>query len=208
MTGFRAPPTRPELALPVNDDPNPLFGGWEPIWQVLISTPLIYVAVIVMVRVSGKRTTSQMNSFDWVVTVAMGSLVASGMISKSNSVATVVFAIALLLVLQWVVTRSVVASDAIEHAVKASPRLLVSDGREIESAMRAERIAPSEILAATRESGLRSVEEVAALVLETDGTFSVFAKAGSDGPIGGDAFRNVKGREAALGDRARSGREV
>lgn len=191
----------------MSGEPNLIFGGLGPLRDVLISTPLIYAMTVAMVRISGKRTTSQMNNFDWVVTVAMGSLVASGMVSKSTSVTTVAFAIALLLALQWIVTRSVLASRFVESAVKADPRLLVGDGRPIESAMRAERVAMSELLAAAREAGCRDLDDVAALVLETDGTFSVFAKADRSGELlAGDAFRNVTGREAALGDAVREER--
>ena len=170
---------------------NWIWSGTDPLLQVLVSTPLIYVAVIVMVRVSGKRTTAQMNNFDWLVTVAMGSLIASGMISKSNSVATVAFAIAVLLVLQWIVTRSVFASDRMERLVKAEPRLLVSDGRMLEDAMKAERVASSEILAAVREAGCTHLEDVAAVVLETDGSFSVFPRSSVQLPLAASAFANV-----------------
>ena len=170
---------------------NWIWSGTDPLLQVLVSTPLIYVAVIVMVRISGKRTTAQMNNFDWLVTVAMGSLIASGMISKSNSVATVAFAIAVLLVLQWIVTRSVFASDRMERLVKAEPRLIVSDGRMLEDGMKAERVASSEILAAVREAGCTRLEDVAAVVLETDGSFSVFPRSSVELPLVASAFANV-----------------
>ncbi len=168
-----------------------IWSGVTPLLQVLVSTPLIYLAVITMVRISGKRTTAQMNNFDWLVTVAMGSLIASGMVSKSNSVATIVFAIAVLLLLQWCVTRSVYANDRVERVVKADPRLLVSDGRMLQGAMEAERIASSEVLAAVRSAGCTRLEDVAALVLETDGTFSVFPRSDVELPLGASAFANV-----------------
>jgi len=152
------------------------FDGWEPILRVIISVPIMYVAVVAFVRISGKRTTSQMNGFDWVVTVAMGSLVASGIISRSTPLVDTIVAIAALLALQYAVTYGLRRSDALARLVKSEPRLLVRDGQFLPDALAAERLTRGEILSSVRGQGVGSIEEVAAVVLETDASLSVIPR--------------------------------
>lgn len=158
-----------------------LFDGFGPIVRVIVSVPIMYVAVVAFVRLSGKRTTSQMNGFDWVVTVAMGSLVASGIISRSVPLADAVVAIATLLALQYAVTRGVRRSEAFGRLVKAEPRLLLLDGRFLPEALAAERVTEGEVLSSIRGQGVDSIEEVAAVVLETDASISVIPRSTREG---------------------------
>lgn len=159
-----------------------LFDSAGAALRVVVSVPLLYVAVVAFVRVSGKRTTSQMNSFDWIVTVAMGSLLASGMVSRSVPVADAVLAIALLLGLQFLVTKLVRRGGAVASLVRAEPRLLVRDGRFLPEALARERVSEGEVMSAVRGQGVTSLAGVAAVVLETDATLSVIPRATGEGP--------------------------
>jgi uncharacterized membrane protein YcaP (DUF421 family) len=141
--------------------------------RTAVAVPLIYIVLIGLIRLSGKRTTSQMNNFDWIVTVAMGSLVAAGITSSSASVLQVLLAITLLVGLQFVVTWLVLRSDTMRRWVKPRPRLLFYEGEFLNRDMRAERVSELEILAAIRASGHHRLEDVGAVVLETDATLSV-----------------------------------
>ena len=152
------------------------FDSADAIWRVAISAPIMYVVVIGFIRVSGKRTTSQMNNFDWIVTVAMGSLVGSGIIAKDVALVEVILAMGLLLALQYGVTRAVVSSETVSALVKASPRLLLYDGEIVREAMIEERISVKELMAALRDNGIRDVDDVEAVVLETDASLSVLRK--------------------------------
>lgn len=60
-----------------------LFDGWEGIINFFLAAPVMYMPVILAIRITGKRSTSQMNNFDWIVTVAIGSLTASEIIIDS-----------------------------------------------------------------------------------------------------------------------------
>ena len=173
------------------------FDGAEPLLRVLVSVPIMYVAVIAFVRLSGKRTTSQMNGFDWVVTVAMGSLVASGIVSRSVPLADALLAIALLLALQYALTRAVRRSDALAGFVKSEPRLLVSDGRFLPRAMAAERLTEGEVMSAVRGKGVASLDGVAAVVLETDATLSVIGRSSIDGSSPLAVLDGVRGAKDA-----------
>lgn len=145
------------------------------------SAPLLYLAVIAFIRLSGKRSTSQMNNFDWIVTVALGSLVGSGIILKDVGVLEAMLAIGILLGLQYLLTWSVIRSGVVADLVKSPPRLLVYQGEIIDSAMRRERVSERELMAAVRQRGLTSLARVTAVVLEADATLSVIAEADASG---------------------------
>ena len=157
-----------------------LFDGWEGIIKVLIAAPIMYISVVGAIRIIGKRSTSQMNNFDWIVTVAIGSLTASGIILDSVTVSEALAAIACLLAAQYVLTQIVARSKLAAQVVKASPALLVNDGQFVHEALRRERVTVSEVMAALRENGLISVDEAQWVILETDATFSVIKKGDRD----------------------------
>lgn len=153
-----------------------LFIDFNSLIRILLSAPILYLSIIILVRISGKRTASKMNNFDWIVTVAMGSLVASGIMTKDASILDVIFAIGLLLGFQYVLTWGIIRSDRIADLVKATPRLLVYQGKFLDSAMRKERVSQHEVLSAIREQGVHNLEDVEAVVLEADAAFSVIQK--------------------------------
>lgn len=150
-----------------------LFDGWKGILQIAITAPLIYVSVILYIRVAGKRSTSQMNNFDWVVTVALGSLAASGMILEDVSAAEALFAIGLLVFIQWVLTNIIYHNKTVAGWVKAQPAILVDRGSYKTGIMRKERVTEAEVNAAIRENGITDINKVQWVILETDATLSV-----------------------------------
>jgi uncharacterized membrane protein YcaP (DUF421 family) len=156
------------------------FSGWASLGRTLLIGTLAYVSLVLMLRISGKRTLAKMNSFDLIVTVALGSTLASALLTKNVALADGVTAFALLIVLQFLVTWSSVRVKFIRGLVRAEPRLLFHRGEFLDSAMRDERVTQSEILQAIRSQGHLAVEEVEGVVLETDGTFSVLP--GADSP--------------------------
>ena len=165
------------------------FDDWSGIVRILIVGNLAYVALIIFLRVSGKRTLSKWNAFDFVVTIALGSTLASVIISKDVVLIEGVIAFALLIGLQFVITRLSVRFDSIKNVVKAEPTLLFDKGEFLNEAMRRQRVTESEIRAAIRSNGLAAIEEAEAVVLETDGTFSVVKKSANDSRT---ALKDVK----------------
>lgn len=152
--------------------PDIFFDGWGNIVSIAVTAPLVYLAIIAFIRLSGKRSTSQMNNFDWIVTVAMGSLVGSLLVIEDVTLAEAVFAIGLLMGLQYLFTLGAARFDWVERIIKSRPALLF-DGDFRRSAMREERITESEISAAVRENGLNRLSDVRWVVLESDASFSV-----------------------------------
>ncbi|MEL6931445.1 MAG: YetF domain-containing protein [Cyanobacteria bacterium J06600_6] len=132
-----------------------------------------YVAIIFMLRVSGKRTLSKWNAFDFVVTIAFGSILSSILISAKDSFGTGILGFGLLVAFQYILTWIAARSSFIQKLIKAEPALLVYKGEIKKDALQRERVAKGEILAALRTNGVSAIEDADAVILETDGSFSV-----------------------------------
>lgn len=150
-----------------------IFNDFSSLFHTLVIGGLAYIAVIVILRVSGKRTLSKWNSFDFVVTIAFGSTLATVLLSQDTSLIQGVFGFGLLTLLQYIFTWLSVRSTFVQKLIKAQPTLLVANGTFQTSALARERVTESEIRAAVRSKGIANIEDVDAVVLETDGSFSV-----------------------------------
>lgn len=169
------------------------FDTWAGLGRVLAVGPFAYAALVLMIRVSGKRSLTKLNAFDLVVTVALGSILASTLLSKSVALAEGVLAIVLLLGMQFAITWLSVRSERFQDLIKAQPTLVMHRGRFLDAALRAERVTHEELLYVLRSSGVADPADVASVVLETDGSFSVL-KSDPDAPtlrtVGGVATGN------------------
>ncbi|MAN45274.1 MAG: DUF421 domain-containing protein [Alphaproteobacteria bacterium] len=156
------------------------YDGWQDMARIAMAAPIIYLSIIAFIRLAGKRSTSQMNNFDWVVSVALGSIAAAGVTSSSLTILEALFAIGLLLLIQWILTFILARSQAFAGIVKAQPRLLVYKGKFLDDNIRQERLTKPEVLSALRENGITNVEEAESVILEADASFSVIARSDKD----------------------------
>ncbi|NYZ11439.1 DUF421 domain-containing protein [Azospirillum sp. RWY-5-1] len=157
------------------------FDSWQGLGRVLIVGVLAYAALVVLLRLSGNRTLTKLNAFDLVVTVALGSTLATVLLSKSVALVEGVLALALLIFLQFAITWLSVRSPRFQAIIKAEPKLIVHRGQFLEGAMTAQRITREEVMAALRANGTADVAQVAAVVLETDGSISIVPDGAASG---------------------------
>jgi uncharacterized membrane protein YcaP (DUF421 family) len=150
-----------------------LFSGWDTLLRTLVVGVLAYVALVVFLRVSGKRTLSKMNAFDLIVTVALGSTLATVLLTKDVALAEGALAFALLIGLQFVVTWSSVRVRWVRRLATGEPLMLLYRGEFLPAALRHARVTEDEVRAAVRSAGIDSLSKVQAVVLETNGSFSV-----------------------------------
>jgi uncharacterized membrane protein YcaP (DUF421 family) len=153
------------------------FSSWSSLLRIVVVGVPAYCALILLLRISGKRTLSKFNAFDLIVTVAFGSTLSAGIISSDIALADVVAAFALLVLLQFAITWSAVRWSPVDRILKAEPRLLYYRGEFLRAAMKAERVTEGELLAGVRSNGRAGIEATHAIVLETDGTLSVVTNA-------------------------------
>ena len=149
------------------------FNNWQPLGRTFIVAVLAYAGLVFLLRISGRRTLSKMNAFDLVVTVALGSTLATILLNRNVSLAEGMLALGLLIGMQYLVTWSSVRVGWVRQVVTGEPALLLYQGRLLPSALRKARVTEAEVRAAVRSAGLNAMDEVEAVVLETDGSFSV-----------------------------------
>ncbi|XZN90328.1 MAG: DUF421 domain-containing protein [Microcoleus sp.] len=152
------------------------FDNWFELIRILTVGISAYVALIVLLLASGKRTLSKWNAFDFIVTIALGSTLATVIMSKDVSFVEGVFGLGLLIALQFIVTWLAVRLNWVKNLIKGEPTLLLDQGQFLSAAMRQQRVGESEIRAAIRGVGNAAIEEIEAVVLETDGSLSVIKK--------------------------------
>ncbi|MGA8211257.1 MAG: YetF domain-containing protein [Nocardioidaceae bacterium] len=166
------------------------FDSWSDVARVLLVGPSAYVALVVVLRVSGKRTLAKLNAFDFIVTVALGSTLATILLSSEVSWAEGAAALLALALLQLVVALGVSRWPPVQRLVTSSPTCLVVDGELVDAALRGQRIARAEVWQAVRGAGYGDLAQVAAVVLESDGSLSVVGTAQRGD---GSALRDVDG---------------
>lgn len=153
-----------------------IFSGWEPILRILIVGVVAYVALVTMLRTSGKRTLGKLNAFDLVVTVALGSTLATVIISRDVALAEGLAALALLIAVQFAVTWTSVRWSAFDRLIKSEPSVLLRDGQPIPSALRRQRVTEEELLSAVRDKGGQRLSEAEAIFLESDGSLTALLR--------------------------------
>ncbi|MFC0623296.1 YetF domain-containing protein [Kribbella deserti] len=149
------------------------FHAWPELARVALVGVTAYGSLVLILRLSGKRTLSKLNAFDFVVTVALGSTLATILLSKDVSYTEGVLALAVLALMQLAVSWTGTRVPAIQRAVSAKGTLLLADGELLDDALKDQRVSSDQVCQAVRAAGLGSLGDVGAVVLETDGSLSV-----------------------------------
>jgi uncharacterized membrane protein YcaP (DUF421 family) len=150
-----------------------ILSDWPELLRMLVVGTLAYAALLVLLRGFGKRALAKMSAYDFVTTVALGSALASAVLSKDATIDKAVVAFALLLSLQRIAAWLSIRWDRMRVLINNEPTLLVRDGALLPEAMDRERVSHSDIEAAVRSSGQCELGQVSAVILETDGSLSV-----------------------------------
>lgn len=153
-------------------------GGWLPLLRIVVVGTLMYLALVVLLRVSGSRTIASMRAFDFIVTVALGSVFGRALTAKGVSLAEAIAAFLLLILLQYAVARLQVRSVRFARTVTNPPTLLYFRGDFQREGMRRARVTEQELLAVARKKGNGSLADVDALVLEASGDIAVISSIG------------------------------
>lgn len=149
-----------------------LFGTDQAL-EIAITAVVFYAYMVFLLRISGKRTTMQMTSFDFVSTVAMATIIGSTILQGTVSLIEGMIAVTALVALQWGAGQMSARSSRIRHLITSKPTLLYRNGTFDEDNLASERVSREQILQKVREAGHSSTESVGAIVLESAGTVSV-----------------------------------
>lgn len=155
----------------------PEIGSTLP--EVVLRTAIVYLFLVAVIRISGKREVGQMSVLELVVILVISDAVQNSMVGENQSIWGGLIAVLTLLGLDYGLKWLTGRSRRLRSAIEGEPRLLVRDGRLLQKALREESIEVDDVYAALREHGLLRVEDVRLAVLETDGSISVIAREGA-----------------------------
>lgn len=174
---------------------------WDQVGMIAISTLGIFAAIIALTRLAGLRSFSQMSSFDFAMTVAIGSLMASTASSPSTTLVNGIIALALLYGIQIAIAKARLRTAA-SKVVDNDPLLLMHHGQLLHDNLRRARVAERDLWAKLRYAGVTDPSQVLAVVFETTAEVSVLL---GDGPIDARLLDGVDGVPVSSGPDAAAG---
>lgn len=157
-----------------------IFDSIEKLGRIILTSILVYIVIVAVTKVSGKRSTSQLNNFDWIVTVMIGSLGASTILLKDIPVVEGLSSILVLYLLQFLVTKYASISPPFRAFILSEPRIVFYQGQFLPDAMREERLTRQEIECAMRSEGMNNFDDIEAVVFESDAKLTIIPKSTSD----------------------------
>lgn len=150
-----------------------LFELAMPWWEFVLRAAVVYVVLLLLVRLSGKRTVGQYTPFDMILVVLVGNAVQNSMIGDDHSLLGGVVLVTTLIGLNWVVGVVSARNRALERLVVGEAVLLARDGEVYQRVLARHHISDNEFQEALHEAGCTGVHEVRQAVLETDGRISI-----------------------------------
>jgi uncharacterized membrane protein YcaP (DUF421 family) len=199
VAGCRCPsrgaaPTEGSILAWLATMPDFLFNGFQSVLRIVLVGTGVYLGLVLLIRVSGKQSLAKRTGYGLSVTVALGSVLATSLLPSQVSLVDGLLGFALLLSLQHLLSVGVARFKPIEYIAATRPRLVLSQGEPDEAAMGRERLTLGDLRAAARAHGFASLEQIDAMILESDGTLSVIAKL--EGSC--SALDDVEGAESAI----------
>ena len=155
-----------------------LFQLSAPWWHFVLRACAIYVLVMVLVRVSGKRAVGQFTPFDLVLLILIGNAVQNGINGGDNSLTGAAIMATTLIALNYGVAFVTSRSLKVEKFVEGEPVVLARNGKLFEGVLRRELVSSEDFRESLRMNGVEDVSEVELALLETNGSISVVKKRG------------------------------
>ena len=152
------------------------FQGWETVFQTIVLSVMMYISIVVILRTSGKRTLATFNAFDFLITVAIGSISATTILSKTTTFVDGMAAIVTLVLLQYIVAKISAYSKTFRRIIKAEPTLLYYDGKYIEENLKKMRVHQDDILQEIRINSGVTIDKVHSVILEANGKLAVVTR--------------------------------
>ncbi len=170
-----------------------LSTDWHQVWLVAVSAVGLFAVVILIARIVGLRAFSKMSSFDFVVTLATGSVLAS-VAASSTSLANGALALVILYAAQWIVAQLRRRTGWATKVVDNEPIVLMLEGEFVHENLTAARVTEDDVRAKLRQNNVHSLADVRVVVLETTGDVSVLH---GDGPIDHSLMADVRGFDSS-----------
>jgi uncharacterized membrane protein YcaP (DUF421 family) len=170
-----------------------VFGLTTPWWEIIVRTAVVYVVVLFLLRVAGKRELGQMSPVDLVVILVIANAVQNAMTGGDNSLIGGVIAATTLVAMNTLFARVGHRVPYLEHLFESQPTPLVRRGKLIKRNLERENVEEDELLMAAREHGIEDMSGVDSAYLERDGSISIIPK-GAPGKSGSRHIRQFRQR--------------
>ena len=153
-----------------------LFDLAMPWWEFVLRAVVVYVVLLAMIRISGKRTMGQFTPFDVLLIVLLGNAVQNSLLGADQSLLGGLLLAAVLITINWIVGFVSARSRTAERVIEGEPIVLARDGQLFDRVLRRELVSENDFNEALRQNGELTMKDVALALLETDGRISVVPK--------------------------------
>lgn len=153
--------------------PNLLFESWTPVIRIFFATIITFVLLLACLRIFGNRSVSNISIQDVITSFTIGSTVSSTLILKEVTIVNGFLAIVLLLFLQFLISKIIIKWPFLSNYINPPPKVLFLKGDFLEHTMKKSRVTKENIYAAIRSQARCSSDKVFAVLLESNGNFSV-----------------------------------
>ncbi|MCU1336334.1 MAG: rane protein-like protein [Bryobacterales bacterium] len=178
---------------------NEMFVLMVPVLEKVLRPIVVYLALVVLLRIFGKRELAQLNPFDLVVLLSLSNTVQNAIIGNDNSVTGGLIGASTLLAINYLVVRFLFKHRRLDELVEGKSTTLIDGGKVVQKNLARELLSHSELLTVLHRQGFSDVDEVEQCVLEPSGTFAVKRK---DPPTSDvqylDLVRRLEGLDARL----------
>jgi uncharacterized membrane protein YcaP (DUF421 family) len=149
-----------------------------PVWELIVRAGVVYVFLLVLLRLTGKRQIGQLAPFDLVLLLVLSNAVQNSMNAGDNSLVGGLISAATLVSLNYAVSYATFRSKRLEALVEGRPHVIIHNGRVYEDVMKSAKLTHHELNAALRRAGCTCAEDVQTAILENNGSISVVTRAG------------------------------
>jgi uncharacterized membrane protein YcaP (DUF421 family) len=147
-----------------------------PVWELIVRAVVVYVFLLLLLRITGKRQVGQLAPFDLVLLLVLSNAVQNSMNAGDNSLVGGLLSAATLVGLNYTLGYATFKSKRLEAVVEGRPELIVHNGKVFKEAMARAKLTHHELDAALRQAGYSNVDEVQAAILENNGSISVLPR--------------------------------
>ena len=150
-----------------------MFNLAVPWWEFIVRGFIVYVFLLVLLRVTGKRQVGQLAPFDLVLLLVLSNAVQNSMNGGDNSLVGGLISATTLVGVNYIVGVATFRSKKLEAIIEGRPQLLIHDGKLFTDVMRSAHLTQHELHSALRQAGCATVEDVRSAILENGGSISV-----------------------------------
>jgi uncharacterized membrane protein YcaP (DUF421 family) len=155
----------------------PLFwNGFEPLLRIIVVGSITYLGIVILMNLGGKRTIANMNALDFVITVAIGSAFGRILTAKQVTVSEAVVAFILLVSIKFLVGKIELHFHKFARFITPQPKILYYKGKFYDQNLKKEKINKRDLDSELRKKSIISIEKVEAIILESNGDFSILSK--------------------------------